>query len=169
MAEYKKDIELRSEKVRNIVGQMPPALLRRGITIISLALVLLFVSAYFIPYPETVRIDLKLQCIPDSDRIKGIGYCSPLVKSKLKEGQVVHLELVGYPSSVYGLVEGRISNVHPIPETNASQEPLFKIEILFSSELKTSSGKIIPYFSLMEGTGTILLSNKSILERFWRQ
>jgi hypothetical protein len=47
-----KDIELRSEKVRNIVGKVPHTLLRIGITIISIIIVVVLALAYIIPYPE---------------------------------------------------------------------------------------------------------------------
>jgi hypothetical protein len=166
MAEYKKDIELRSEKVRNIVGQVPPVLLRQGIAIISLVLLLLFAGAYFIPYPETIRINIQLQNATDNE-IKAVGYCSPLMKSKLKEGQIVRLELFGYPSNIYGLIEGQIVTIYSIPEISASKEPLFKTEISFPSQLRTSYGETIPYAPQMEGTGSILLSDASLLERFF--
>ncbi|GHT39344.1 hypothetical protein FACS189437_02440 [Bacteroidia bacterium] len=53
-----------------------------------------------------------------------------------------------------------------IPEIKDSGQPRFKIEISFPDTLQTSSGQQIPYFPQMHGTGTILLSNESILERF---
>jgi hypothetical protein len=55
-----KDIELRSEKVRNIVGKVPPLLLRVGIFIISLVIMLVLALAYFIPYPEYEDIIVNL-------------------------------------------------------------------------------------------------------------
>ncbi len=70
MAENKNDIELRSEKVRNIVGQVPPVLLRIGITIISLVIVIVFLGAYFIPYPETLTMPVCLYTSPESELIK---------------------------------------------------------------------------------------------------
>lgn len=50
--EINKGIELRSEKVRNIIGKIPPRLLRTGIAIISLIILITLVIAYFIPYPQ---------------------------------------------------------------------------------------------------------------------
>lgn len=55
-----KDIELRSEKVRNIVGKVPPLLLRVGISIVSAVIVLVLVLAYFIPCPEYKDITVCL-------------------------------------------------------------------------------------------------------------
>ena len=39
-------VELRSEKVRNLIGQMPPFLIRWGNTILFIILVLLLVAYY---------------------------------------------------------------------------------------------------------------------------
>jgi len=54
------NIELRSEKVRNIVGKIPPLLLRIGIFVISIIIVLILTLAYFIPYPEYKDITVHL-------------------------------------------------------------------------------------------------------------
>lgn len=44
--------ELRSEKVRSIVGQIPSSLIRYGITAIGMVLLCLFAVAYFLPYKQ---------------------------------------------------------------------------------------------------------------------
>jgi len=54
--ETKKDyspdrIELRSEKVRNIIGTIPPALVRWGIAVITIILVMLMLVVFLVPYP----------------------------------------------------------------------------------------------------------------------
>ena len=46
------NVELRSEKVRSIVGQIPSALLRYGITAIGGVMLCLFCVAYFLPYKQ---------------------------------------------------------------------------------------------------------------------
>lgn len=50
--EQERNFELRSEKVRSIVGQIPSSLIRYGITAIGVVLVSLFVIAYFLPYKQ---------------------------------------------------------------------------------------------------------------------
>lgn len=55
MEEAKKNersFELRSEKVRSIVGQIPSSLVRHGITAISAVVVCLLTIAYLIPYKQ---------------------------------------------------------------------------------------------------------------------
>ena len=44
-------IEIRSEKVRKLIGEIPPALVRWGTAIIALIFIALLVSVCFLPYP----------------------------------------------------------------------------------------------------------------------
>lgn len=47
-----RSFELRSEKVRSIVGQIPSSLVRYGITAIGIVLLCLLAVAYFLPYKQ---------------------------------------------------------------------------------------------------------------------
>lgn len=49
-------IELRSEKVRKIIGDMPSGFIRYGIGIITCIIILLFVICYFTPYKNGQNI-----------------------------------------------------------------------------------------------------------------
>ena len=53
-------IELRSEKVRHIIGEIPSGIVRYGITIITIVILVLLVGAYFIPYPETISARIEM-------------------------------------------------------------------------------------------------------------
>lgn len=44
-------IELRSEKVRNVIGTIPPALVRWGIFVIIIIFVTLMLVIFLVPYP----------------------------------------------------------------------------------------------------------------------
>ena len=45
------DIELRSEKVRNLLGEIPPSLVRWGAVIIVAIFLALLLVVCFVPYP----------------------------------------------------------------------------------------------------------------------
>lgn len=47
----KDNIELRSEKVRNLIGEIPPSLVRWGTAVIVLIFLLLLTAICFLPYP----------------------------------------------------------------------------------------------------------------------
>lgn len=58
------NIELRSEKVRSIVGQIPSALLRYGITAIGGVMLCLFCVAYFLPYKQVYSGTATVRQVP---------------------------------------------------------------------------------------------------------
>jgi len=62
--EQERKFELRSEKVRSIVGQIPSSLIRYGITAIGVVLLSLFVIAYFLPYKQVYSGTATVYDIP---------------------------------------------------------------------------------------------------------
>ena len=54
------NIELRSEKVRHIIGQVPPTLVRTGTMVITLVVIALAVAFYIIRYPITIEAQGKV-------------------------------------------------------------------------------------------------------------
>lgn len=44
-------IELRSEKVRQLIGEIPPSLVRWGIAIIAIVFIALIAAVCLLPYP----------------------------------------------------------------------------------------------------------------------
>ena len=49
------NIELRSEKVRNVIGKVPPRLVSLGTIIITIIVLALAVAFYKIPYPISIK------------------------------------------------------------------------------------------------------------------
>lgn len=60
-------IELRSEKVRNIIGKIPPYVIRSGITLITILSVLILINCSFITVP--VFIDCKVIITNRNDKL----------------------------------------------------------------------------------------------------
>ena len=63
MEKNKKDldnIELRSEKVRNVIGKVPPRLVSLGTVVITIIVLALAVAFYKIPYPISIYKHLYL-------------------------------------------------------------------------------------------------------------
>lgn len=50
-------IELRSEKVRNVMGKIPPVLVRTGTMIVTVLFAIICYATYKIPYPFTIEAD----------------------------------------------------------------------------------------------------------------
>ena len=49
------NIELRSEKVRNVIGKVPPRLVSLGTVVITIIILVIAVAFYKIPYPISVE------------------------------------------------------------------------------------------------------------------
>ena len=54
------DIELRSEEVQEVLGNVPHWILRRGIMVLALFLAALLVGSWFFKYPEIISSQLTL-------------------------------------------------------------------------------------------------------------
>ena len=61
----KLSLEIRSKKVRNIIGQVPPYLIRAGFTIAFCVFALLITALYFYEYDYVINTSASM--IPDSD------------------------------------------------------------------------------------------------------
>ena len=59
-----RSFELRSEKVRSIVGQIPSSLVRYGISVIAIVLIALFSIVYFLPYKQVYSGNATVYVIP---------------------------------------------------------------------------------------------------------
>ncbi|MCD8178756.1 MAG: HlyD family efflux transporter periplasmic adaptor subunit [Tannerellaceae bacterium] len=55
-----KGIEVRSEEVQEIMGQIPPWIFRNGITVIFLIVITLFIGSYFFKYPDVIVTEMTL-------------------------------------------------------------------------------------------------------------
>lgn len=63
--EDRERFQLRSEKVRSIVGQVPPALTRYGMTIIAVAVGLILLTAALIPYRQVSTGTAVITSLPE--------------------------------------------------------------------------------------------------------
>lgn len=55
-----KDIELRSEEVQEVMSQIPPWILRRGITTLFVIVMALLIGSWFFKYPDVIRAEITV-------------------------------------------------------------------------------------------------------------
>lgn len=94
MEKEKNQVHLRSEKVRSIIGKIPPLIIRQGNFIISSIILLLLIFTYIFPVKEYVVVEMDLYTRPafQISRMAENGFFSSLVR----EGKVFKNQLVGY-------------------------------------------------------------------------
>ncbi|WP_311590117.1 hypothetical protein [Prevotella disiens] len=153
MKEEKKperNFELRSEKVRSIVGQIPSSLIRYGITAIGMVLLCLFAVAYFLPYKQvysgTATIHRVTTATPaDSTDI------TILLKFENKrpedtKGQMIYLQ------SPYRTFAGQIQDLSSVRDTLERQEALCRFK---PSEIKSVENQTVD-FQIVHSSGNLL-------------
>ena len=145
-------IELRSEKIRHIIGEIPSGIVRYGITIITFVILGLLAGAYFIPYPETISARIEM-----TNRQQGTVDIPYKYVNTVKKGKNVSIELEGYDTEMYGAANGTITATMHTPRQTAEGN-------VFTAQVKITDCRY-KIISGMTGTASILVSNESVLQR----
>lgn len=156
----------RSEEVQEIMGRMPPWILRSGITLIAILVLAAFVAAWFFRYPEVIQTKVVMMRQQSSYVVKGSMPASGAWK--VKTGQKVLIRLTAYPYEEYGLLPGTVMFAEAnVADTN------FQVSINLDHLLHTTTGKEIPAQPRLDGTAEIMTEDKSVLQRMfgwlWRR
>ena len=139
-----RSFELRSEKVRSIVGQIPSVLVRYGITAIGVVFICLFAVAYFLPYKRvysgTATIHEIIIVPTDSTDITILLR----FESKRPDNAIGQMLYLHTPDSSFA---GQIQNLSSIRDTLARQETLcrFKTTDIQPLENQTVDFRLIQY------------------------
>ena len=152
MEEEKKQersFELRSEKVRSIVGQIPSSLVRYGITTIGTVLLCLFAVAYFLPYKQVYYGTATVREINNTptDSIE-IAILLRFENKHLENinGQIIYLQ------SPYGTFAGQLRDLFIVRDTLERQEALCRFK---SAEIKSVENQTVD-FQIVHSSGNLL-------------
>ena len=81
------NIELRSEEVQELMGKIPPVILRVGISVILFFVVLIFIVSNFVKYPDIITIPIvakNVNCMVELKAVKP----GQLVESHMEHSRV---------------------------------------------------------------------------------
>ena len=141
--------ELRSEKVRTIVGQIPSSLIRYGITAIGMVLLCLFAVAYFLPYKQvysgTATIHKTTTTPVDSTNITILLKFENKRPDKVK-GQIIYLQ------SPYRTFAGQIRDLSPVRDTLVRQKAICRFKV---TEIKSVENQTVD-FQIVSSSGNLL-------------
>lgn len=153
------NIELRSEKTRQIIGMVPSRIVRYGTLIITIIIAILLAASYFVPYPENLQANATV--VVDADgRLNVCAYIPYSHINTIHEGMCVEIEFEGYPSADYGYVSTTISHIDKNAH-NINGQNYFKVD------LNIQTNNTIILFEGMNGTVNILNSDKSVLQKLF--
>ena len=137
-----RSFELRSEKVRSIVGQVPSSLTYYGITAIGIVLLCLFVMAYFLPYKQVYSgtAIIKEAPITTSDSTD----ITILLRFDNKQPVNVNRQML-YLQTSNGTSVGTIRKLSAVRDTLARQETLcrFKTTEILPLQNQTVDFKLV--------------------------
>ena len=152
MKEEKKperNFELRSEKVRSIVGQIPSSLIRYGITAIGMVLLCLFAVAYYLPYKQvysgTATIHKTTTTPVDSTNI------TILLKFENKRPDKVNGQMICLQSP-YRTFAGQIRELPPVRDTFERQKAICRFKV---TEIKSVENQTVD-FQIVSSSGNLL-------------
>lgn len=145
-----RSFELRSEKVRSIVGQIPSSLVRYGITAIGAVLLCLLAVAYFLPYKQVYS---------GTAIVHGVTIVTPadstditiLLKFENKRpdntnGQMIYLQS---PDKTFA---GQIQDLSSVRDTLERQDALCRFK---SADIKTVENQTVD-FQIVSSSGNLL-------------
>lgn len=83
---------------------------------------------------------------------------------KVALGQRVNIKFDNYPAPEYGMVQGTVQAISPIPQNN-----VYTIQIALPQGLTTSYRQELPFRQEMQGTAEIITKDLRLLERIFHQ
>ncbi len=162
MAENTDNIELRSEKVRNIIGQIPPRVIRSGITVIFVVIAGLLAGSYFFKYNYTIETTAMLEQKNDSTYISVKIPANEI--TKVKSGHKVILTF----DNIQNLYNKRVvTEIQTLPTTIhiANNEGYFTAKIKQKGYLKTTENETIKLYDKTEVKAEIITDKISFFNR----
>lgn len=141
--------ELSSEKVRSIVGQIPSALIRYGITVIGVVLSCFFAVAYFLPYKQiysgtAIVHQIEIASTDSTD-------ITIMLKFEDKHSNNANGQMI-YMQAPNGTFVGHIRNLSSIRDTLEYQKALCRFRNLEIRSLRNQTVN----FLIVQSSGNLL-------------
>lgn len=108
--------------------------------------------------------------VPDEKQGKVIGRAElPIANSgKVRIGQVVNIQLDGFPFQEYGVIKAQVGGISLVPVASINQETInYLVEVTLPNSLVTTYNKVIPFRQKMQGTANVITEDRRFLERIF--
>ncbi|MBR6455564.1 MAG: HlyD family efflux transporter periplasmic adaptor subunit [Prevotella sp.] len=160
--ENQEKIELRSENLRNFIGQVPPILTRIGTAIVSVLFIALCFAAYKIPYPFTVEAQgIVLKSGNSTDELS-IRLSIPYKNySHLQKNLELTATLEGVDNMA---IVGKIDSISDKIVTQDGDNYFYAY-----SRLKKEIAAAHRLQPNMKATATIVIDNKTVWQRVFKK
>lgn len=158
----KDNIELRSEKVRNLIGQIPPVIIRTGISVIFIIILVLLIGSWFFKFEYTIKTTATINQNNDSLIIELKIPANEI--SKIKTGQKVILDFNNIPN-LYN--EKMVTEIKKTPNILEIKEDggFYTAEIILPGKTKIESGRTLSIKKEKKVNAEILTDKISLFDR----
>lgn len=161
MVSEKDNIELRSEKVRNLIGQVPPVIIRAGISVIFIIILILLIGSWFFKIEYTIKTTAAIYQNNDSLIIQLKIPANEI--SKIKPGQTVILDFNNIPNLFN---EKMVTEIQNIPNTLEIKDGgFYTTEIILQGKTKIESGRILSIKKEIKINAKIVTDKISLFDR----
>lgn len=143
-----------------VIGKMPASLYNWGLAVLTVFLAVIFVGGMYLPYPDVLTGRLMINPSRNEAEVRGIIYLPAANIGSVIPGIPVRAETENYPSSHYGMLQGKVESVCGTPEQN----DLYCVHVSFSQGLVTDKGYVLSDTMLLVGTGKIVLNDRRLSE-----
>lgn len=158
----KDKIELRSEKVRRLIGQIPPVIIRAGISVILFIILILLIGSWFFKFEYTIKTTATINQNNDSLFIELKIPANEI--SKIRTGQKVILDFNNIPN-LYN--EKLVTEIKGVPDILEITEDggFYNAEILLKEKIKTESGRTLSIRKEIKANAEIVTEKISLFDR----
>lgn len=153
--EQERIFELRSEKVRSIVGEVPSSLLRYGITTIGMVLLCFFSVAYYLPYKQVYSGTATVYVISEKKLTDSIDVVILLNFGEKRPNIQITKDIPITLHSAVGKADGSLWDLSPARDTLGRQEAICRMSLQPFKKMENSgvdfvltyqSGNLLDYF-----------------------
>jgi len=156
----KHDAQILSSEVDALLSYRPHWIVRKGNFFFLLILVLLLVLAWFVKYPDVVRVPVYLRSTPVN--YYGLMEVARTQLSKIQPGQRVLIQVDGYPSPEFGYLIGTVDSI----STSPSNGDYLLVKITLPGGLETSYHKSIHFKDNLSANAGIVTGESRLLDKF---
>ncbi len=162
MTKESDNIELRSEKVKNIIGQIPPRIIRIGIMLIFIIIIVILTGSYFFKYEYTIKTTATIVQKNDTTKIEIKVPANEI--AKIKTGQKVVLNFDNI-SNIYNEQLETVIQVIPKKLHIQGNEAYYLVELIITDSLQTETGKVILVNGKINANAEIITNKISFFDK----
>lgn len=119
---------------------------------------MLQVNRFYKPHEASIIL------VPEGNGYQGLASVVSSGAGKLAVGQKAFVELVDYPKTEFGMLEGKVTSM-----TQIDKEGKYEVKICLVNQLKTTYNKLIPAKAQFKGKVKIITKDKRLLARFFEK